>query len=232
MSGIVAIHQPNFFPWMGYFDKISRADIFVFLDDVDYPRAGSGGMGSWTNRVRIDMHGKPGWATCPVKRAPLGTPIKAIEIDDHQPWRKKLVKTLRSSYAGSPRHPAALALLEPLILSEQNNLATYNMTAIRDLAAALRLEAQFLRQSALDVPGRSTELLVNIVKAVGGTAYLSGGGAGGYQDDGLFERAGIDLLMQRFTPRPYGDPARFTPGLSVIDCLMRDGQERGGMSPC
>ena len=226
MSGIVAIHQPNFFPWMGYFDKIDRADIFVFLDDVDYPRAGSSGMGSWTNRVRIDMHGKPGWTTCPVKRAPLGTPIKAIEIDDHQPWRKKLVKTLRSSYAGSPHHRTALDLFEPMILSEESNLAAYNMTAIRDLAAVLRLEAQFLRQSALDVPGRSTELLVNIVKAVGGTAYLSGGGADGYQDEGLFERAGIDLLMQRFTPRPYGDPAQFMPGLSVIDYLMRDGWER------
>ncbi len=220
MTGVVAIHQPNFFPWLGYFDKIRRADIFVFLDEVDYPRAGSSGMGSWVNRVRIDMHGKPGWATCPVKRAPLGTPIRAIDIDDSRPWRQKLLKTLRSSYAKSDHRWAALDLLEPMITCCESNLAVYNMNNIQGLASALGLDVSFFRQSELDVSGRSTDLLINIVKAVGGTAYLSGDGAGGYQDESQFVEAGIGLLMQGFEPKPYADPERFMPGLSIIDYLM------------
>ncbi|MGI9451105.1 MAG: WbqC family protein [Geminicoccaceae bacterium] len=223
MTGLVAIHQPNFFPWLGYFDKIRRADVFVFLDEVDYPRAGSGGMGSWVNRVQIDMHGKPGFATCPVRRVPLGTPIRMIEIDDSQPWRRKLLKTLQSSYARCVRHRAALDLLEPMILRPETNLAAYNIANIKDLAAALGLETRFLRQSALDVASASTELLIDIVKAAGGSGYLAGGGAASYQDDHLFEKAGITLVMQHFEPTPYIDPKRFSPGLSVIDYLMHDG---------
>ena len=49
MDKIVAIHQPNFFPWLGYFDKINKSDIFIFLDDVQFPKKG----GNWTNRVQL-----------------------------------------------------------------------------------------------------------------------------------------------------------------------------------
>ena len=71
------------------FDKIRRADVFVLLDAVGYPRSGSGGMGAWCNRVRIAMQGEARWITCPLRRMRLGSPILAAEIDDSQPWRGK-----------------------------------------------------------------------------------------------------------------------------------------------
>ncbi len=64
---ICAIHQPNFFPWLGYFDKISRADVFVFLDVVDYPKSGSS-MSSWVNRVMLKVGSQKTWVRCPVVR--------------------------------------------------------------------------------------------------------------------------------------------------------------------
>jgi hypothetical protein len=221
---LAAIHQPNFFPWLGYLDKIRRADVFIFLDRVDYPRAGSGGMGSGCNRVRIAIQGEARWITCPVRRFALGTPILAAEIDDTQPWRSRLLKTLATNYRRASNYASAIALLEPLILAPEANLATFNIAAITAIAAELGLSTRFVRQSALPHSGKATTLLISLIKAVGGDAYLVGGGADGYQKDEEFETAGVKLIYQHFTARPYGNPTRFIPGLSVIDYLMHDGR--------
>ncbi|MBR0801191.1 WbqC family protein [Bradyrhizobium jicamae] len=224
MSGLVAIHQPNFFPWLGYFDKIRRADIFVLLDAVAYPRAGSGGMGSWCNRVRLDVQGEARWVTCPLRRAPLGTSIATTEIDDTQSWRPKLLRTLEVNYGKAPQFATCMTILEPLISAPESNLAAFNIRAIEAIAAQLRLSTRFIRQSTLSYSGHATELLISLVKAVGGSTYMSGDGAAGYQRDELFAENGLGLVKQNFSPISYGEPSRFIPGLSVIDYLMWDGR--------
>jgi hypothetical protein len=224
MSGLVAIHQPNFFPWLGYFDKIRRADVFVFLDQVAYPRAGSGGMGSWVNRVRLNIQGEARWITCPLQRMTQGAPILAAAIDDKQFWRRNLVRTLETNYRRARRFDETMALLRPLIEAPQTNLAAFNISAIGAIAARLGANARFVRQSELSHEGAATALLVSLVKAVGGDAYLAGGGAEGYQQDELFEAHGLRLVAQNFTLATYGDPGAWQPGLSAIDYLMHDGR--------
>lgn len=222
LSRLCAIHQPNFFPWLGYFDKMRRADVFVLLDAVDYPRAGSDGMGSIVNRVMIAVQGQPRPVGAPLRHVALGTPIDAIEMDDTQPWREKLVRTLSMNYARAVNFKPTMAMLEPVIRYPERNLAAFNINAITAIAAALGLTTPLVRQSSLAVPGAATELLIGLTKAVGCTSYLAGGGAAGYQQDGMFAAAGLGLVYQRFVPKPYG-PA-FIPGLSVIDYLMHDGR--------
>jgi hypothetical protein len=224
MSGLVAIHQPNFFPWLGYFDKIRRADIFVFLDAVDYPRSGSGGMGSWLNRVKLNIQGEARWVTCPLKRMPLGSSILEAQIDDRQPWRTKLAKSLQSNYGKAKRFRTAMAELEPLIHMPEQSLADFNFAAIATIAKLLGVSTRFVRQSEIAYEGHSSELLISLTRSAGGSIYMAGGGAGGYQDDALFAASGIALAYQNFTPKPYGPPHRFVPGLSVIDYLMHDGR--------
>jgi hypothetical protein len=223
-SLICAIHQPNFFPWLGYFDKLRRADVFVVLDAVDYPRAGSGGMGSWVNRVKVMAGGEPRWVGCPVRRASLGTPLDQIVIDDGQPWRVKLIKTLTANYAKADQFAEAMRFLEPLILNPDSNLAAFNIAAIEAMAKRLRLRGQLVRQSTLPREGHATRMLAGLTRAVGASAYLAGGGAAGYQEDEVFEEQGLTLLHQDFKPIPYGPAGSFTPGLSVIDYLMHDGR--------
>lgn len=221
---LIAIHQPNFFPWMGFFDKIRRANTLVFLDAASYPRSGSGGMGSWCNRVRLNVQGEPRWITCPVKRAPLGVPINKILIDDGQSWQAKMLRTLESNYRKAPRYLDAMAVLEPLITSSETNLAAYNISAVTAIAANLGLKRRFLLQSDLGCGGKATELLASLVQAAGGHAYLAGGGAEGYQVDNVFRERDIEVVYQRFTPRPYGASGNFIEGLSIIDYLMHDGR--------
>lgn len=111
---ICAIHQPNFFPWLGYFDKIRQADIFVFLDQVAYPKSGKS-MGSWCNRVRINTGGSPTWISCPVVREAGVQPIDTVRIDNSRPWRDKLRATLETAYRRAPNFTLAFALIDKLL---------------------------------------------------------------------------------------------------------------------
>lgn len=219
---VVAIHQPNFLPWLGFFDKIARADAFVLLDTAQFPKKG----GTWINRVRILVNGEPTWLTVPIDRAYHGTRrISEMRMrDEDGRWREGTLKTLRSAYGRAPHFDAVLAELEPVLANPTDELAAYNERAIRRLCALLGLETPLLRASELDEEGTATARLVSLVRAAGGDAYLAGGGAAGYQEDELFAQAGIALHTQGFVPPRYeqGLPEH-VPGLSVVDALVHLG---------
>jgi hypothetical protein len=221
---LVAIHQPNFLPWLGFFDKIARADVFVLLDSVQFPKKG----GTWTNRVRILVNGEPTWLTVPIDRAYHGTrTIREMRLrDDDGRWRETALKTLRSAYGRAPFFDAVAPELEPLLLDRTAELAVYNERAIRTLCELLGLATPLVRSSELAAEGSGTDLLVALVQAAGGDAYLAGGGAGGYQEDELFAAAGIELRYQAFAAPTYpqGDHEHVA-GLSSVDALMRLGPQ-------
>ena len=222
-SIVVAIHQPNFFPWLGYFDKIARSDAFVVLDNVQFPKTG----GTWINRVRIMVNGRPTWLTMPVVRAYHGVRlIRDMRINNDVSWRQRVLETISQSYSRAPHFKAVFGFLADAIANPTDNLAEFNLATIRTVAEALGVNpAKLVLGSSLSVEGKSTDLLVAMVKAVGGTAYLCGGGAGGYQDDAKFPEASLELLYQQFQHPVYPqfNAREFTPGLSVIDALMNCG---------
>ena len=220
---VVAIHQPNFLPWLGYFDKLARADVFVLLDDAEFSK------GSHTNRVRILVDGEPRWLTVPVDRAGGSSqPIAEVRIREDGRWREKAVETIRHAYARAPHFDEAFAVVEPLLRESTDRLAELNETGIRELAGRLGLDGpELVNSSSLGVDGGATERLVEIVAALEGDAYLEGGGAGGYQEDEKFERAGIEVRRQEFDhpdyPQAADEPVH---GLSIVDALMSCGLER------
>jgi hypothetical protein len=220
---LVAIHQPNFFPWLGYFNKIARADVFCLMDNAQMPKTG----GCYVNRVQLALGGRPAWVTAPVDRSYSGVrAIADIRLDNRRPWRQDLLKTLRAAFGRAAFFREAYALLEPLILNPTESLADYNTAAIRALGAALGLEhCRLVRGSELEVSGQATDLLINLVRAAGGDAYLCGGGANGYQEDAKFAAAGVKLVYQQFRHPVYkqGRADAFVPGLSIIDALMHCG---------
>ena len=221
----VAIHQPNFFPWLGYFDKLARADVFVLLDHVQFQKKG----GNWANRVQLlTGGGRPGWVTAPVDRSYHGTmPISEVVIDETRPWRQKLLKTIVANYARAAHFEEAFPIVEELIGHPSRRLAELNENAIRRLVGEIGLPArQIVLSSSLEPAGSATDLLIELVRAVDGDAYLSGGGAEGYQEPDKFEAAGIELRMQDFEHPVYPQGrGEFVPGLSVIDPLLHLGPE-------
>lgn len=221
---IVAIHQPNFFPWLGYFNKITRADVFILMDNAQFPKSGGG---TWSNRVRLLINGQHTWVTMPIVRTYHGTRrICEMEINNTTPWRDKLLKTLRMNYTRAPFFKLVFPFLEELINQPTGSLAEYNIVSIRSISERLGLDSsKLILGSNLDVTGAATKLLISMVKAVGGTSYLCGGGAGGYQEDELFNAHCIELIYQNFNHPTYPQTSanQFVPGLSVIDCLLNCG---------
>jgi hypothetical protein len=219
---LVAIHQPNFFPWLGYFNKIARADIFIVLDNVQFSKTG----GTWSNRVRILLEGRPTWATLPVERSFHGVRLVREMRVANGPWRVRLLRAFRGAYRRAPYFHEVFPLVEELIETPTDMVAEFNLTVVRALTTRLGLDpGKLIVGSTLGVEGAGTDLLVNAVQAVGGSGYLCGGGAQGYQDDERFGRAGIGLVQQVFRHPVYPQlgAGEFVPGLSIIDAMMNCG---------
>ncbi|HCF99316.1 MAG TPA: wbmP [Chloroflexi bacterium] len=220
----MAIHQPNFLPWLGFFDKIRRSDVFVVMDNAQFSKTG----GTWTNRVQMMVNKEPAWVTVPIDRAYHGLrTIREMRINDSQPWRAKLLRTLEMNYGRAPYFKELSPLVREVIEQRTSDLAEYNLSAIRTLCTALDLATPTVLGSTLRSEGHSTDLLIAMVQAVGGTAYLAGGGAAGYQEDHKFRQAGIDVTYQEFQHPVYAqlNTSSFKPGLSIVDALMNCGLE-------
>ena len=223
---VVAVHQPNFYPWLGYFNKIARCSHFVFLDHVQFQKTG----GIWSNRVKLIVGGRPLWLTAPIVRSFHGVrAVAEIEFSAREPWRNKMLNTLRASYGRAPFFLETMTCLEPLIANVDGRLASYNRRAIVELVGHIGLKTPVWHSSSeLAIAGRSTDLLAAITRAAGGDTYLCGGGAADYQQDSVFAAAGIALQYQHFQHPDYaqGHGGAFVAGLSVIDALMECGRER------
>lgn len=227
----VAVHQPNYAPWAGYFAKLAAADVLVFLDDAQLPQGRS-----YVSRTAIAGPGGPAgdapqWLSVPIARA-HDAPIRAARFADAG-WARRHMATLRARYARAPYFAEVMALLAPLYDAPGALLAPFNARLVQAVAAYLSLAPRFLWASELGIaPGlRATERLVALVQAAGGTTYVSGAGGASYQDPACFAAAGITLEVRRYTPQPYdqgtgmhGRPRPFVPGLSVLDLLFRRGR--------
>lgn len=219
MSNVVAIHQPNFYPWLGFFNKWARADVFILLDDVQFPKKG----GVWTNRCRILRCGDPVWFTAPIDRSFHGLrTIREVDLVGDRLWRARLLRKFGDAYRNAPMINDALELLEADLLGTQSALLELNMDALLRLGSVLGLDQQkIVLSSSISVASTATERLASLVQQVNGDVYLVGAGASGYQRDEVFAAAGIQLLHQDFTPHRYLQQGAdsFVPGLSILDAV-------------
>ncbi|MBL27192.1 MAG: hypothetical protein CMM50_06540 [Rhodospirillaceae bacterium] len=218
---IVAIHQPNYLPWLGYFRKIADADAFVFLDDAQFTK------NSYINRTRVLNAGKPRWLTIPVSVS-LGQSIDQV-APARPDWRAAHLDSLKGFYAQTPNFREGFALLRDLFESAPtDSLAAINRHLIEGISDILGLTTRFHTSSELGATDLSADdrLIALCRKLDPAPMYLSGRGGANYQDPVKFSTAGVGLRYTDFMPKPYpqigGD---FVPGLSVVDALFNIGVE-------
>jgi hypothetical protein len=217
---IVAIHQPQYLPWLGYFDKMRQADVFCHLDNVQYKK------NEWQNRNRIKTAGGWQWLTVPVTYRYPQT-IGAVGIDSRSNWRRVHLQSLVTNYRRAPHFERIFPLLEEALSRPWERIAELNRHLVAALQALLGLEQKrTVCAAAIDASTDPTGRLIDICRALGGDTYLAGAGAAGYMDFDRFRREGIRVIVQDFRhpvyPQLFGG---FESHLSVVDLLFNCGPQ-------
>jgi len=216
----VAIHQPHYLPWLGYLAKWAEADLFVFLDTVQFEKNG------WQNRNLIKSSAGPQWLTVPV-RARLGMSIKDVPIDTSQPWARRHLRAIELAYgraAGWNRHADGIRAFYTQPWRELAGLAVANA---RWLACTVGIATPSRLASELTVTATDpTERLVELCRAVGATTYLAGRDGVEYMDLKRFRQAGLEVRAQAYEHPTYSQlHGVFVPFLSGLDLLLTSGAD-------
>ena len=222
---LCAIHQPNFFPWLGYFEKIVRADAFVFLNAVDYEKSGHS-MQCYTNRVSIlDKDGGKKYIHCPVIREHGPQRINTVRVKEETKWKVDVRRELDLSYANAPHKEEVDCVVDDILAYETEYLADFNIFTIETICKKMGIGKRFYRQELFDIHSHSTELFAELTRLTGCNEYLYGGGGNKYQEVEVFEKNGIKAIPQCFKPIPYmqGENGEFISGLSILDILYWQG---------
>lgn len=203
MTKTIAIHQPNYLPWMGYFDKMRKCDTFVVFDDVQLP------MGGHSYETRCIIQGKNGPIT-------LNIPVEDrghLQIRDTRlapgRWRTKHLKSIALNYPESD----LIDQLADIYNRDWKMLLDFNLTLIRLLADRLGIKSRIMLSSELGIRETGTNKILGIIKALGGDTYISGTGNGSrrYVCDCVFGAHGVRVIWHQYSG----------PNISVIDSLLR-----------
>jgi hypothetical protein len=219
---VVAILQPGYLPWLGFFEQMYKSDIFVIYDDVQYDKLG------WRNRNRIKTANGIQWLTVPVKfsleKKPL---VKEVEIDTTQNWKKKHLMSIRQNYSKARYFKDNIGIFEEAFSMDWGSLMDLDMHFIEKLASALGMgDKRVLRSSSLDIKGDRIERLINICKDLNADTFYEGAAGRNYIDVNDFKQEGITVAFQDYKHPTYNQLyGQFVPYLSIIDLLFNCGSE-------
>ena len=217
---IVTTSRPYFAPFPGYFYKVDLSDIFVVLDDVQFPRGTT-----WITRNRFKNDQGLWWMTIPVRKKGLGLQkIRDVRLCREGRWPHKHLTGLKHAYAKAPYFIEHLPFLENLYEGETDRLIDINLMIIRHLMLNLGVDTEIRRLSELNIKAAGDGLLIEICRCFGASAYLAPGAAAKYLDEGLFNKSGIELRSidpkSPVYPQLWGN---FIPDLSSFDLLFNCG---------
>lgn len=211
----ITVHQPDFLPWLGFFERWHKSDLYVMLDDVQFLRQG------WHHRDKIKTQGGILWLTVPViRKGRYSQRISEVETAPG-PWRRKHLATIRAAYARAPFFDRVFPLLEQVYARNHTRLLDLNSDLLELTAGLLGITAPRVSASVNNLAEKGTARLVRLCELYGADVYLTGTGARDYLDETLFAASGIKVEWQDFVHPEYPQiHGPFTPGLSVLDFLM------------
>jgi hypothetical protein len=217
---VVGIHQLHYLPWLRYFHKIACSEIFVVLDNIQYNKNG------YQNRNRIKSPRGPLMLTVPVYDH-FGQSLDSVQIDNKRNWAAKHWRSIEQNYRRAPYYESYAPGLSAFYQRPWESLNALNRAMLPWFLASLEITTPLLYSSEIDAPGEATTRLIQLIRAAGGTAYLTGAYAlDAYLDADELAAAGIALEIQSWKsvayPQAHGP---FVSDLSILDLLMHCGPQ-------
>lgn len=213
----LAVMQPYFFPYLGYFQLISASDTFVFLDDVSYI------TGGWINRNRILIQGKAKYITIPCRKASQNKLISNVEHDLNDKKREKLSRKVKLAYKGAPFFEQIYPIYEDVLYSDFNSISALARKSVQNVLQYLEIEKTFkVNSEAFDNKTlKADQKILDLCEAVNATSYVNMEGGRDLYNKYSFLKHGVDLqFLKPWLPRYKQFSQEFIEGLSILDVLM------------
>lgn len=220
---LVAAHQPLFIPWIGYFDKINKVDLFVIVDDVQFTSAG------WIRRNSIKSTAGIQNLTVPVVKMKeiLGKRINEVKIDNQldYKWKKSHLNSFQINYGKASYFKEVYHEINHIYGKPYLYLSELNIDFIKLICKYLNIETKLILSSELAVNGVKTDLIIDICRKTKASSFMLGmGGSKTYADRPKIESFGITIIDQNFKHPFYKQLfGEFVPRLSVLDILFNEG---------
>jgi hypothetical protein len=219
----VAIMQPYFLPYIGYFQLINAVDKFVIYDDVNYINRG------WVNRNQVLINGKPSMITVPLKEASQNKLIKEIEVSTDEKWKVKMLRTIELSYKKAPFFSEVFLLVQTILNSDYQTIAQLNLTSIKlvckYLAIDTTLEVSSKKYDNKDLSGQ--QRILDICSKEGAKHYINPIGGIELYESAYFNESNITINFLKSNPVIYNQLGNeFVPWLSILDVMMYNGREK------
>ena len=222
---ILSIHQPDFLPWLGFFNKVHLSDLLVIGDHVQYRNKG------YQNRNRIKTSNGAQWLTVPIVHD-WGQAINKVKINETEqngvPWEELHLRTFQVNYGKAAFYDKYIGIFENIYKRKLKLLADHNLELLKALFEILGIDIPIKKTSEMTLKNSKTELILEICQTVGADAYLSGIVGAKYMDENLFEKNKIKLLFNNYEHPVYTQQFMklgFLPYMSVIDLIFNHGPE-------
>ncbi len=218
---IAGIHQPQYLPWLGLVERVSRSDVFVILDNVPYSK------NYFYNRNKIKGPNGPQWLTIPVlSKGQFGQSFVDTKIDNSQNWSEKHWNSIYHAYANAPFFTEYSEYFHKTLEKEWDLLVDICIDTFRFLLGSFGIEKEIARASELGVKGKKEELLINICRKLGVTHYLSGPDGAKYLNMQAWKDKNIEVDFQNYIHPVYEQLyGEFVSNLSATDLLFNCGRE-------
>jgi hypothetical protein len=223
----LSIHQPDFWPWAGLFNKIACSDKFVVFDCVQAPRGKS-----WLTRNRILLNGNPLWLTLPILRS-ANQKINEVKINREVNYKTKHLGTIKQAYARAEYFKEIFAFVENLYAEDYENASSFSLQIIKAICVKLKIDTEFIGVSEIISDNElsrlsGNSLILEICKKGGANDYLSGVGCLDFIQPDKFKEVGISFKFQKLLHLEYRQQIAtvFQPNMSVLDILFNLGFEQ------